>query len=375
VNRVLVLSNDVVPDQGTLVAAPGLRAFGLAAGLRAGGADVTTLVAADAVDRYRTAIGPVGTAPGVEVVAPGDFMARLEQAAPAAVVMINGNQAEHLRRSSGLRFVYDGFAPRVLELTYRAGGPSEEGMARLVRAEDRAMRLADAVVVNGRLKVGWYLAWLIRAGRDPRDLPVRVVEMTVPAAPAPPRSSAPPFTAAIAGYRHDWGFLPDAIGSLARIAGDRIRLVLVEGRHWGTSRRERTDPAREALAALPGVEVRPPMPWQEFSRFLAGVDLFVDLFPRTPERELAMVTRSIVALAHGVPVVHPPFTEVADIIAASGAGWLVDPDDPSAVVDLVAGLDPAEAAARRASAAALAAGRLDPATAAHPLVEIVREWA
>jgi hypothetical protein len=157
-----------------------------------------------------------------------------------------------------------------------------------------------------------------------------------------------------------------------RAAGERIRLVVVEGRHWGTSRAEEPDPARAALASLPNVEVRPPMPWVEFSNFLSGVDVFVDLFPRTPEREMAMVTRSVVALAHGVPVVHPPFTEVSEIIAGSGAGWIVDPGDPAAVARLFAGLDPAAVADRRSAATALASGRLDPATAVRPLVEILR---
>jgi len=37
--RVFVLSNDVVPSLGMPVAAPGLRAFGLAEGLRANGVE------------------------------------------------------------------------------------------------------------------------------------------------------------------------------------------------------------------------------------------------------------------------------------------------------------------------------------------------
>jgi hypothetical protein len=373
VNRVVILSNDVVPEQGTLVAAPGLRAHGLAAGLRSAGFEVTTLVDAGAVERYRKAIGEVRAAPDVEVRSPSEFMSRLKAERPAAAVMINGNQAEHLTRSRGLRFVYDGFAPRMLEIAFRTAGSTERDLARTAHSEGRAMRLADAVIVNGRFKVGWYLAWLIHAERDVRKVPVRVVEMTVPAAARPfsgPAASPP--TAVMAGYRHDWTTVPAAVEATIRAAGDRLHLVLVEGRHWGTSRPERPDPGREALSGLSGVEIRPPMPWEEFSRFLAGADLFVDLFPRTPERELAMVTRSVVALAHGLPVVHPPFTEVSPIIAGSGAGWLVDPDDPAAVERLVAGLDPAEIAARGAAAAALARGRLDPATAVRPLVEILR---
>ena len=39
----------------------------------------------------------------------------------------------------------------------------------------------------------------------------------------------------------------------------------------------------------------------------------------------------MVALSCGVPVVHPPFTEVSPLVAAYDAGWLVDPADPEAV--------------------------------------------
>jgi hypothetical protein len=369
--RVVVISNDVVPDQGGLVAAPGLRAHGLAVGLRAHGCDVSIVVVAEAVARYRAAVGEVGEAPGVEVVAGGDLMAHLRSRRPAAAVMINGNQAEHLEESEGIRYVYDGFAPRMLELAFRTGGPTERSVARLAVLEERAMRLADAVIVNGERKVSWYLAWLLQAGRDLRTVPVRVVEMAVPA-PAPvERSATVPMTAAITGYRHDWATLPAGMEAVAGRAGGRFRLVLVEGRHWGTARREISDPRREALAAEQGVVVRPPMPWREFGRFLGEVDLLIDLFGRSPERELAMVTRSMVALGHGIPVIHPPFTEVSPIIAASGAGWLVDPDDPDAVGELLSSLDPAEVGARRAAAARLAVGRLEPANASAPLAEII----
>jgi hypothetical protein len=50
-DRVFIVSNDIVPSLGMPVAAPGLRAFGLAEGLRANGANVKTLVVKGFVDR------------------------------------------------------------------------------------------------------------------------------------------------------------------------------------------------------------------------------------------------------------------------------------------------------------------------------------
>ena len=51
--RVIVISNDVVPGQAMPVAAPGLRAFGLASGLRQHGFDVSVITIAHLSDAQR----------------------------------------------------------------------------------------------------------------------------------------------------------------------------------------------------------------------------------------------------------------------------------------------------------------------------------
>ena len=67
-DRVFIISNDIVPSLGMPVAAPGLRAFGLAEGLRANGASVKTLVVKGFVDRQWMRFGrsvphPMGPTP------------------------------------------------------------------------------------------------------------------------------------------------------------------------------------------------------------------------------------------------------------------------------------------------------------------------
>jgi glycosyltransferase involved in cell wall biosynthesis len=88
-----------------------------------------------------------------------------------------------------------------------------------------------------------------------------------------------------------------------------------------------------------------------------------------------MVTRSVVSLACGVPVVHPPFTEVSAMISEYDAGWLVDPLDDGAVaatLDEVIG-DPEAVRRKTENARALASEVLDPAEAVRPLVKILEE--
>ncbi len=372
--RVVVISNDVVPAQGGLVAAPGLRAHCLAAGLSSHGIEVQTVVLEDAVARYRKAVGPLDAAAGVEVVAGTRLMRHLKSLRPVTAVMINGNQAEHLEKARGLRFVYDGFAPRLLEMVFREGSYPESSLTALAQAEGRAMRIADGVIVNGARKVPYYLAALLHAGRDVRRVPVSVVEMAVPADPAPGRSAEAPFVVALTGYRQDWNPPGPWVEELTDLLGSRLRALVVEGRHWGAGRREVVSRRWQALLAHDAVEVRPALAWSDFSALWRDVDLAIDLFERTAERELAMVTRSIIALAHGVPVVHPPFSEVSPLIEAEGAGWLVDPSVPGAVTETLEALDAEDVASKRAGAARLSANRLDPSTAVLPLLHMVEEW-
>jgi hypothetical protein len=372
--RAVVISNDVVPDQGGLVAAPGLRAHGLASGLRAHGIDVSTVVVADAVDRYHRVVGPLSEAPDVEVVAGSKLLRFLKSRRPVVAIMINGNQADHLQATRGVRIVYDGFAPRMLELAYRGGTYPEADLTELARLEGRAMRMADALIVNGARKVPYYLAALLQAGRDLRKIPTGVVEMAVPARVAPHRPVGNPPLVALTGYRQDWNPPGSWVDIATEYLGTHFRALVVEGRHWGAGRAQVESLRWRALLEHPAVEVRPPLPWQEFTSLWSEVDLAVDLFEQTPERRLAMVTRSVVALAHGIPVAHPPFSEVSPLITEAGAGWLVDPGDPDAVAGFFSGLDPDDIAARRRGAQHLAGSRLNPSVAVEPLVEILQEW-
>ena len=101
--------------------------------------------------------------------------------------------------------------------------------------------------------------------------------------------------------------------------------------------------------------------------------LAVDLFPRTPEREYAMVTRTVVALASGLPVIHPPFTEVSPLIEGFGAGWLLEAEDHTGLSEVLTaiGADRTVLQARARGARRLAAERLEPGAAVTPLVEIL----
>ncbi len=377
-----VISNDVVPGLGMPVAAPGLRAFGLAEGLRANGVETRTLVAKGFVERQWTRFGrsvPHPTAPDTEVVGANALARYLKAHAPSVAVMINSNQVEHLRPMEGVRYVLDFFAPKMLEELYHHGeGYPGEELRRLRERKIRAIGLADAFICNGRKKLPYFLAWMLQADRDVRRLPLEVVNMCVPLALPGEVEEADGVRLAVAGYLQSWSTLGGWVGALEeRLDRPGVSLDLLVPWHWGggAGRSHASRDDLDRISRHPSVTTHGTMNFSEFRRFLSGVDVTIDLFEHNLEREYAMVTRSVVSLACGVPVVHPPFTEVSAMISEYDAGWLVDPLDDRAVgaaLDEVMG-DPEAVRRKRENARALALEVLDPAEAVKPLVKILGE--
>jgi len=383
-SNVFILSNDVVPSLGMPVAAPGLRAFGLAEGLRANGVKVKTLVTRGFTDRQWLRFGrsvPHPTAPHAEVVSARRLARYLETNAPAVAVLINSNQVDHLRPIQGVRYVLDFFAPKMLETLYQHGeGYPRDELAALRRRKIRAIELADAFIVNGKKKLPYFLAWMLQADRDVRTLPVEVVNMCAPVSfsgEAGPVGSGVRF--AVAGYLQSWSTLGSWVKVVERqLERPGMRLDLLLPWHWGGAA-ERSHESRADLDRLEqngSVTTHGPMTFSEFQAFLSKIDVSIDLFQHNLEREYAMVTRSVISLACGVPVMHPPFTEVSPMVAEYDAGWLVDPPDTKALEDVISGIldDPDLVRRKKENARALASEVLDPAVAVKPLLRIMEGW-
>jgi glycosyltransferase involved in cell wall biosynthesis len=386
-NRVFIISNDIVPSLGMPVAAPGLRAFGLAEGLRANGANVKTLVVKGFVDRQwmrfgKTVPHPMG--PDTEVIGGFRLSRYLKTHAPATVILINSNQVDNLGPIPGIKYVLDFFAPKMLEMLYHHSGEyPEKEISELRLRKIRAIKLADGFVVNGAKKIPYFLAWLLQADRDIRDLPFEVVNMCAPlawsGAPRIGPDSGGPVRFAVAGYLHSWSTLGNWVRVMERhLDGSNVSLDLMVPWHWSVSEHyEHTSRGDlERLGGYGSVTTHGPMTFSNFQGFLSSIDVAIDLFQHNLEREYAMVTRSIIALACGVPVLHPPFTEVSPMIAEYDAGWLVDPEDKGALEAVISGIidNPDELRRKKENARRLASAVIEPEVAVKPLVRMMEGW-
>ena len=386
-NRVFIISNDIVPSLGMPVAAPGLRAFGLAEGLRANGANVNTLVVKGFVDRQWMRFGksvPHPMGPDTEVIGGFRLSRYLKTHAPATVILINSNHVDKLGPIPGIKYVLDFFAPKMLEMLYHHSGKYPEKEIRELRQRKvRAIKLADGFIVNGAKKIPYFLAWLLQADRDIRDLPFEVVNMCAPLAWSGPTRIGPdsgaPVRFAVAGYLHSWSTLGNWVRVMERhLDRSNVSLDLMVPWHWSVSEHyEHTSRGDlDRLAGYGSVTTHGPMTFSNFQGFISGIDVTIDLFQHNLEREYAMVTRSIIALACGVPVLHPPFTEVSPMIAEYDAGWLVDPGDTAALEAVISGIieDPDGLRRKKENARRLAAAVIEPEVAVKPLVRMMEAW-
>lgn len=375
--RVIFVSNDIVPGCGLPVAAPGLRVHGLADGMRSRGHEVTTIVMRGPLERQWNGTVPPPMPPDTIALRAGELKQFLRTCPPSVVVITNANQIDNIPDDAGHRLIIDFFAPKLLELVYRDGPDAPYPAQELseVRARKlRGIRRADGFVVNGRKKMPYFLAWILQSDHDIRTLPFEHAGMCLPAAftDAPAPDDDRPLRFAMAGYLQGWSVPGEWLRALTPpLHAGACTLDAMLPDHWSGK-----DPAESPeLARLLAEHALTPhgaMAFDDYQALIAGCDVVLDLFDRTRERELAVVTRTISALCCGKPVVHPPFTEVSPLIEEFDAGWLIDPADDDAVRDTLARIltDRAAVAEKARNARRLWAAHLDPTVATAGLEQV-----
>ncbi len=369
---VVLVSNDVVPGMGVPVAAPGLRVFGLERGLQAAGVPTTVVVVAGPVARSWKASVPVPIRPGIEVVGAAGLRPLLKAHGGCVVVLTNGNQIDNVGDLPRASIVLDFFAPKMLEFSCANDG-LETGPEydELRERKLRAIAGADAFIVNGHKKVPYFRDWLAQAGGDALERPFEVVEMAVPSHFREHQRDE--LEVIIAGYLQGWSMPGPWLDSIADHVGrEEVRLNLLLPRHWAQTERLESE-TLSRVAGLPGVRRHQMKLFSDFQALMATQDLSIDLFEWNAERELAMVTRSIVALACGTPVIHPPFTEVSPMIEEYDAGWVLDPGDIDGLEAILLQVESDRVVLdhKRENAMTLWRERLDPAVAVTPLLGIL----
>lgn len=380
---VYVISNDVVPDMGMTVSAPGLRSRGLAAGLRHHGFEVTEIVPEGPVSNRWHGEVPPPRPPGVVVLSGGDLTGFLAQRAPAVVIAINSNRVAPIPDTNDLALVVDLFAPRILEVACQNDHYPQAEIAAMRARDILAMNRGDSFIVNGPKKLPFYLAWLLQTDRNPQTVRMDVVPMPMArnfdaskgsATPDADVRSPGPVRMVSAGYLQGWS----RPGPWYHVVSDMVAQHQAEFHVAVVPRTVEGDGLDGSVDDMshfdhPAVVTHDGMLYNDYRRFMRSMDVAVDLFAFTLERPYAMVTRTVGAIASGLPVIHVPWTETAAYINEYDAGWLVDPSDSTRLKDvLIEALgDHQRRQEKAANARRLWREVFDPVVATVPLVDQV----
>lgn len=82
----------------------------------------------------------------------------------------------------------------------------------------------------------------------------------------------------------------------------------------------------------------PRVPYQEIRRYLSCAEIGLSLISDTPNKRIAYPTKLFEYMACGIPIIATNVGYQAEIIHATGAGILIQPDDAKALADAIAKL-------------------------------------
>lgn len=352
--RVLVITPEPLPLPEQATTGAGLRAWGLAMGLRARGFDAVVASCNVAfADVYLS--GQLLLPDYVRMFQRHRVDLLLDTVKPEVVILQHWGMAHEVPELD-VPLVIDLAGPHLLERHFW-GSPD---LLRDAEAKLAALRRADFVVCSGRYQRHYFYAWLVLAGFDLRQSQVPIIPFSVP-----PRDQLPS-----GGDRERHSFVYGGMLLAWQDPSRALRIVVDEIEHAGQGRlhiytgvHPVLDASANHLAELTNdlrghscVEFHGIVPFHKLLEEYSRYEVALDLMAWNPERELAFTTRTMIYLACGLPVIHNDFSEVAELLRQHGGGWTVSPDDEAGLRRLCRAVlhDECELAPARAAALALA---------------------
>lgn len=331
--RIVVVTTEPPPLPGLATTGAGLRAWGLACGLRSAGfTNVSIAFAADAVRGRSFDAGAVPWAAAVERGALGDHLRR---ESPDAVVFQHWPLLAELDRAPDCPVAVDLAGPHLLER--RLWGSKDP--AGDLRAKVSALARTDFVTCSGQFQRHYFLPFLFQAGFDAR------AENLCPVIPfsASPDLPEPPPDRDLSVFFYGGMFLPwqDPEPMLRRTLSalerrEKGRLVFVGGPHpSGDVSGGRFDALQEFLASHPKAEVHGTLPFDRMLDLMRRSGVLLDYMPRNAERELAFPTRTVTAMWAGLAPIHNDYDELAEPIDRAKAGWVLAEGDLAGLERLI----------------------------------------
>lgn len=370
--NVLVGLHGRLPESGRAVAGVALRARAIAEGLRAHGHKVCFVTRARDYDR--PGVGSLEGESGDEIhvyESGHDLSQIVSRLSPDVFIACQPEMLGLLDPAVAVPTVADLYAPRPLEFAFQEADQALE----LIKFLEYVGR-ADAFICTSERQRTYYLSWLMLAGVDTRHPPIAVVPLSAPDTTlAPVRNTV---VGVAGGVFWPWqDQMPVVQGALAAMdEAGQGELHLYGGAYLLSEKPGQFDSPWKALAHHSRVSTPGFGPYDELLAAYTQAGFALSAMRRNTERELAVSFRDMDYLGAGLPLVVAHHATLAPLVAAYGAGWVLDDTErPEAATRLVRSIlaDPAEVMRRSANARKLAAERFVPRRTVEALLPFVSE--
>lgn len=380
--RIAIVCNGCVPGSRLPSGAQGLRAYGLHLGLRAAGHDCDIVTRQSTVraqlDRWNA---PSMRFPGHWRVVPNGLLEKRLKSDYTTIIFIGWVGIDAFAKAPGQRIVYDFFSPSMVEHSFISSGGRLEAKR---SKKEELIAQADHLIANGTGRAE-YGADYMRASPPLAHLPAPLsVRLALPWAGEAAMTEAPPqgkpaqrpvhggpLRVFFGGFDQAWtrGLDAGALEDLTGLDGVEVTAIGV-GEHLHFHDRASRLTRRRPQGRVIYHDVAA---FETYRRLNAGSHVSLDVFERNAERELCYSTRAITSLCNGCPVITMAFTEVGQLVAETGAGWVLEAFSLTAIRDLVVRLasDREEVRARARNTRIFWERHCDPEHEIRPLVEVL----
>ncbi len=333
-NKILVVTTEPLPLPGGLTTGAGLRAWGLAEGLRSAGFHVIIASPLEG-DQAKQQAAAETPDPSVRFFSRSDLGALVENENPDVVVMQHWGLVYALPDLK-CPLVIDLAGPHLLERQYWGN----QDLHRDLQEKLSALRRADFITLGGVFQRHYFYPYLAMAGFDITNtnfpvIPFSVAPQAVEGSPAPGSEATFIYGGAFLAWQNPEKPIRWLLDEVDK-AG-RGRLLFYGGAHPSMDASGgRFLSLYQFVKAHPRVEVRGWKPFDQLTKeYAAEGHVALDLMERNPERELAYTTRTMVYLQCGLPVVYNNYSEISLLVQRNGCGWCLDPEDEAGFRTLV----------------------------------------
>jgi glycosyltransferase involved in cell wall biosynthesis len=383
-SRVLVITTEPLPFKGLMTTGAGLRAWGIAEGLKNSGHDVTIGMPVECIEGKE--INDPFFDKKKNVFIRSQLTEYCNAQKPDVIVFQHWGLMNELK-TEPCPIAVDLAGAHLLERYYwNGGGENPEDPAKVfedtfemnLSEKLKALRRSDFLCCSGKFQRLYFLPYLAMAGFPMIKNILPVIPFSI--APKPPFTGEikrDPFTFVFGGMFLPWQNPEKPLKWLLECFDEKDRgcLLFFGGMHPGMDvSRGKFEPLVKMLSAHPRVEMKGLMPFNELCEEYSRASVALDLFEKNPERELAFTTRTVVYLWCGLPVIYNNYSELSEYIDQGDAGWILPPDDEKSFKKIIYDIleEKENLEEKRKSAQSLVKEKLDWTKTIDPLSEFCK---